>query len=142
MKTPRLALLFVALLGLAGPALVAQTAGVPLTTQLIVTRVTTAGLDTPTPTVTIDGLNFNATTSKVYLGTADGLFQELTVQSRTPTKIVAVLNTTTPGGYVLKVSAGTAAAQNFSVDLTLGAVGATGAAGADGAGFLFRNAFQ
>jgi YVTN family beta-propeller protein len=132
-------LLLALLLGLSGPAALAQTTGTPLTTQLIITRVLTAGIDTPTATVEIDGLNFNATTSRVYLGTAAGLYQELTVQSRTPTKIVAALNTTTPGGYVLKVSAGTAAAQNFSVDLTLGA---TGAAGADGIGFLFRNGFE
>jgi hypothetical protein len=134
-------LLLALLLGFSGLPALAQTAGTALTTQLIVTRVVTAGLDTPTPTIGIDGLNFNATTSRVYLGTAAGLYQELVVQSRTATKIVAELNTTTPGGYVLKVSAGTAAAQNFSVDLTLGATGAPGAAGADGAGFLFRAAF-
>ena len=142
MKKLHTSLLLAFLLGFSGLAALAQTAGTPLTTQLIITRVLTAGLDTPTPTVAIDGLNFNATTSRVYLGTAAGLYQELTVQSRTATKIVAVLNTTAPGGYVLKVSTGTAAAQNFSVDLTLGATGATGAAGADGTGFLFRDAFQ
>ncbi len=139
MNKLRSSILFSLLLGCSSLSVTAQTAGVPLSTQLIVTRVLPTGLGTPAPTIEIDGLNFNATASRVFLGTAGGVYQELTVQSRTATKIVALLSATTPGSYVLKVSAGTAAAQNFSVDLTIGAVGA---AGADGTGFLFRNAFQ
>ncbi|HEX6162892.1 MAG TPA: hypothetical protein VFZ31_05990, partial [Vicinamibacterales bacterium] len=99
--------------------------------QLTISQAVAAGLDTPTPTVTIDGANFGVA-PRVYLGTLGGALEELPVLSVSGSQIVAVLNTTAPGSYVLAVSRGHAATQNFSITLTIGLVGRTGPEGAIG----------
>jgi hypothetical protein len=99
--------------------------------QLTISQAAPAGLDTPTPTITIDGLNFGAS-PRVYLGTIGGALQELLVITASNNQIVAALNTVDSASYVLVVSRGPASTQNFSITLAIGNAGATGSEGPQG----------
>ena len=96
--------------------------------QLTITQAVVDGLDTPTPTVTIDGTNFGDA-PRVYLGTLGGTLDELEVIAASRSQITAALNTTLAGSYVLAVSRGSASTHNFSITLAIGQVGRTGAIG-------------
>ena len=68
--------------------------------QLTISRATVSGLETASPTISIDGTHFSAAVH-VSMGAAGGLFQPLNVLSVTSDQIVAQLNTAQPGTYVL-----------------------------------------
>jgi hypothetical protein len=99
--------------------------------QLTITKATPGGLDTLTPTVTIDGANFGSN-PRVYLGTVGGLLKELAVMFSSSTRILAALNTVAPASYVLAVSRGNGTNQNFFISLAIGSVGPEGAIGPEG----------
>ena len=109
----------------------AQQAGTNPPSQLTISRVTLNGLETSTPTVTIDGANFG-TGAEVALGATGGLFHPLTVLFADNTQITAVVYTTEPGTYVLWVSRGHATTQNYAISLTIGVNGVAGPAGDPG----------
>ena len=108
----------------------AQTGGKNPPPQLVVNKVS-ANLAASPATILIEGSNFGSS-PVVSMGTAGGGTTGLVVVSATDTAIVANLATTNQGTYVLQVSRGNGATQNFSTDLTLGAAGPVGPQGPQG----------
>jgi len=102
------------------------------TSQLLVTKIVPDSLDNLNPMVSIEGKGFG-TNPAVYLGIAGGNVIPLTVTSSSDTVIQAVLaRDTVPGTYLLVVSRGTAATDNFSASVTLGEKGPRGYKGESG----------
>src|SRR5688500_7824597 len=99
---------------------------------LSISKATVAGLNTPTPTVTIEGHNLDIQ-STVSIGSPGGQFIPLQINAITATSIVAALPTSSPGTYSILVSSGTGTTQADFIDVTIGAVGATGPQGPTGA---------
>jgi hypothetical protein len=100
--------------------------------QVVITKTAVSGMDSPSPTLTIDGQNFG-TSPLVFFGAPGGGFQRLSVLHSTSSMIAAGLNTVSPGTYYVVVQSGKGEGQTAGLTVTIGAVGQTGATGATGA---------
>jgi hypothetical protein len=94
-------------------------------------RIVRAQADLASETLVIDGQYFVWATDAASVVTLGG--DPLTVQTVTPTQVVAYLPAgIPPGAYLLKVSRGNGAVQNDTLALTIGAVGPEGPRGPEG----------
>jgi hypothetical protein len=91
-------------------------------------------LNTPNPTLAIEGNNFGADPD-VYMGVSGGALAPLTVLSASNNFISAALTgaTSGPGTYLLVVSKGPAPVDTNSLSVTIGATGLAGPQGPTGA---------
>src|SRR5689334_8610379 len=80
-----------------------SSAAIP-TPQLTISKVVPGGLDTPNPTLAIEGANFGMAPS-VYMGISGGTLTQLTILAATNNFISAQLTgaTSAPGTYLLVV---------------------------------------
>ena len=110
----------------------AEHAGTP-PPQLTISKVVANGVDTPNPTLAIEGANFGANAS-VYMGVSGGTLVQLTVLSATNNFINAQLTgaTSAPGTYLLVVSRGPSTTDVFSMAVTIGSAASTGVQGLSG----------
>ena len=99
----------------------------PIPPAPLISKATVAGLESAVPTISVEGQNFS--NPKVFFGAAGGVFQQLTVLQSTNTMIVAALNSTNAGSYVVFVQVGD---QTAGLTVTLGAVGPAGPQGPAG----------
>ena len=110
----------------------ASPAAIP-TPQLTISKVVAIGVDTPSPTLAIEGANFGAAPS-VYMGISGGTLAQLTVVSASNNFISAELTSATsaPGTYLLVVSRGPSTTDVFSLAITIGGGAVTGDQGPGG----------
>src|SRR5262249_14132955 len=113
------------------PAVYAAVPGPP--PQLTISKVAAVGLDTPVPTLAIEGYNFGPAPT-VYMGVSGGALVQLTVLSASNNFISVQLTgaTSAPGTYLLVVSRGPSTTETFSMAVTVGAQGQQGPQGQQG----------
>ena len=87
------------------------------------------------PTILIEGVNFTPKKQEalhVFMSGPGGVQINLKVVTSDDSSIVALLNDTSPGAYLLVVANGKGSKDGASMDVTLGAVGPQGVQGIQG----------
>jgi len=101
--------------------------------RVVITHATVSGMDSPLPTLTIDGQHFGSF-PLVFFGAPGGVFQRLLVLNSTPSMIAAGLNTVSPGTYLVVVQSRNGDdGQTASLAITIDGTGAAGPMGPTGA---------
>ena len=94
-------------------------------------------LSTLTPTILLEGQNLSSKSRRephpgVFIGAPGGLQEELVVLASDSTSVLAVLNRTDPGTYLVIVSSGRGSKDFAGMNVTIGATGPQGLTGVPG----------